>query len=131
MKEFLRALTPMSIAVIAILIFTALALGYCAVTGPGREARKVDAAVAMANSKTQATDTAAREAAADERLADALSTANTKQELTDAVSKLPDARPSDRRIALACERLRQQGTDTTNVPACVGSARPAQAGADR
>ncbi|CAN5370337.1 hypothetical protein BH09PSE1_BH09PSE1_17620 [soil metagenome] len=120
----------MSIATIVVLVFAVLLLGYCAVTGPGREARKVDAAVAAANGKTQAVDTAAREVAADERLADALSTATTKQELSNAVANLPDARPSDRRIALACERLRQQGTDTTALPACVGSPRPAQAGPD-
>lgn len=129
MKEFLRALTPMSIAVIMILIFATLGLGYCAVTGPGREPKKVDAAVAAANGKIQTIDTGAREAAADERLADAISSATTKQELTDAVSKLPDALPSDRRIALACERLRRQGVRDAHLPAVCRSEGGAQAGA--
>lgn len=62
MREFLRALTPMSVTVIVALLFTALTLSYYAVTGPGRARAKVAAAVAAANSKTQTIDTGTREA---------------------------------------------------------------------
>jgi len=127
----LRTFTLTGWIMVAVAVLFLLSLGFCAITAPGREARKVDAAVAAANGKTQTVDTAAREAAADERLADALSTATTKQELSNAVANLPDARPSNRRLALACERLRQQGTDTALVPVCGGSPRPAEAGAGR
>lgn len=126
-----RTLSPTGWAALVAVVLLALALAYCAATAPGRERRKVDAAVASANAKTQTRDTAARETAADERLADARSVSDLKTELTHAVQNLPDDVPSDRRIALGCARLRNQGTDTTALPACRGSQSGAQAPADR
>ena len=49
-----------------------------------------------------------RETASAERLNDTINLNAREKELTDAVQSLPDARPSARRLALACERLRHQ-----------------------
>ena len=55
--------------------------------------------------------------AADTRLTDAIKNHEAREELTDAIESLPDARPSDRRIALGCARLRRQGTPDADLPA--------------
>ena len=60
--------------------------------------------------KIEAKASSARETAADERLNDSTIINAREKELSDAVNSLPDARPSARRVALACERLRQQGS---------------------
>lgn len=112
----LRTLTPLGWAAVAILCLSLLILAQCAMERDAK--RRTEAAWARANDAARITDTAAREAAADQRLADTLRTLQTEKELTDALKDLPDARPSDRRIALACERLRRQGDDTASIPAC-------------
>ena len=58
----------------------------------------------------EAKASSARETAADERLSDTTIINAREKELSDAVNSLPDARPSPRRVRLACERLRQQGS---------------------
>lgn len=68
--------------------------------------------------KIEAKASSARETAADERLNDSTIINAREKELSDAVNSLPDARPSPRRVALACERLRQQGS---RLPAECGS----------
>ena len=60
--------------------------------------------------RTEEKASSARETAADERLNDTTIINAREKELSDAVNSLPDARPSPRRLALACERLRQQGS---------------------
>ena len=68
--------------------------------------------------RTEEKASSARETAADERLNDTTIINAREKELSDAVNSLPDARPSPRRLALACERLRQQGN--TRLPAECG-----------
>ena len=46
--------------------------------------------------------------AADQRLTDVIQSQAASEELHDAIDHLPDARPSDRRVALGCARLRRQ-----------------------
>lgn len=111
-----RPLTPLGWAAVAILCLSLLLLAQCAMDRDAK--RRTEAAWARANEAARITDTAAREAAADQRLADTLKTLQTEKELTDALKDLPDARPSDRRVRFACERLRQQGDDPTAFPAC-------------
>jgi len=100
-------------------------LGQCA--GAAREKDRQAAAAAVATVEALKTDRAAKEQAADERMADAEAVADLKEELTDAVADLPDDEPSARRVALGCARLRNQGLDTSRLPACGGSAGQAQA----
>lgn len=115
-RAALRTLPATSWAIVAICILMLFGLGWCAVTAPGRERSKLDTAVTAANAKAQATDAKARDLASDERLNDQKTNHQTEKELTDAVSSLPDARPSDRRVALACQRLRHQGTRSADLP---------------
>lgn len=115
-RAALRILPATSWAIVAVCALSILSLGWCAVTAPGRERAKLDTAVTAANAKAQATSAKAGDQASDERLNDLKTNIQTTKELTDAVSSLPDARPSDRRVALACQRLRQQGTRPADLP---------------
>lgn len=116
MRELLRTFNAAGWAVVAVCVLMLFVLGWCAVTGPGRERAKQDAAAAAANARAQAVDAKARDQASDERLTDLKTNTQLNKELTDAVSSLPDARPSDRRVALACQRLRHQGTREADLP---------------
>lgn len=112
MIALLRILTPRAwwtVAVIASMILAALFL-YTS----GRKAEKE--AQEARQDRAEARASAGRETAASERENDRQRHDQTEQELTDALKNLPDARPSDRRVALACERLRQQGHDA-DLPA--------------
>jgi hypothetical protein len=116
-KELLRTFNAAGWAVVAVCVLMLFVLGWCAVTAPGRERAKQDAAAVAANARAQAVDAKARDQASDERLTDLKTNTQLNKELTDAVSSLPDARPSDRRVALACQRLRHQGTREADLPA--------------
>ncbi|WP_052757306.1 hypothetical protein [Sphingobium chungbukense] len=91
-------------------------LAYC--EGKSAGTSKADAAAAVATVEVMKVDADAKEVAAIERRKDDASIAEKQEALTDAVANIPDALPSPRRVALACERLRQQGTDTTALAAC-------------
>lgn len=96
-----------------------LPLGYCEGKRAGKA--KADAAAAVATVEVMKVDGNAKDVAAIERTKDDAAVVEQKEKLTDAVANLPDSLPSPRRVALACERLRQQGTDTSRLPACGGS----------
>lgn len=72
---------------------------------------------AAEQARTERKASAARETASTERLNDTLTINARERELTDAVQSLPDAAPSPRRVALACQRLRQQGIAESDIPA--------------
>ena len=115
-----RSLTPLGWLTAALALGLAATLAWIALTAPGRERARTELAAARAEAALRNRDAAARDAAADQRTADAAANAALAEDLADAVSPLPDARPSDRRRALACARLRHQGTDTSALPACRG-----------
>lgn len=81
---------------------------------------KADAERAVANVEAMKTNEAANANAAGARVTDAEQVLELKEELTDAVAEIPDDVPDDVAVALGCERLRRQGTDTTAIPACGG-----------
>lgn len=91
MREFLRAIGPASWAVIALCVLLLFVLGWCAATAPGRERARQDAAAQAANARTRATDNAARDRAAGQRLTDLKINNQLEKERTDAVSAIPDA----------------------------------------
>lgn len=93
-----------------------LPLGYCQGLSAGKA--KAKAAVAVATVEVMRVDGDAKEVAAIERRNDDAAIVAQKEELTDAVADLPDEMPSTRRVALACARLRAQGTATGNLSAC-------------
>jgi len=116
MREFLRAIGPASWAVIALCVLLLFIMSWCAATAPGRERARQDRAVEAANAKSRATDAEARDRAADQRLTDLKINRQLEKERTDAVSAIPDARPTAGRVALACHRLREQGTRDADLP---------------
>jgi hypothetical protein len=89
-----------------------------AAPGTTREAlAQIVRSIQAANAQARATDTAARDRAADQRLTDLKINNRLEKERTDAVSSIPDARPTAGRVALACHRLREQGTRDADLPA--------------
>ncbi|EKY30619.1 hypothetical protein HMPREF0185_00198 [Brevundimonas diminuta 470-4] len=115
-RDLLRAIGPASWAVVAICVPLLFVLGWCAATAPGRERAKQDRAIEAANAKARATDAEARDRAADQRLTDLKINHQLEKERTDAVSAIPDARPTAGRVALACHRLREQGARDADLP---------------
>jgi hypothetical protein len=115
-----RSLTPLGWITAFLTLALSAALLWIVLSAHGHERARAELAAARAEIAMRNRDAAAREAAADARLADADARAALAKELSDAVSPLPDQRPSDRRRALACARLRHQGTDTAALPACDG-----------
>lgn len=115
-----RSLTPLGRMAALFALLLAVAFLWIAVAAPSRERARAELAAARAEAVVRDRNAAAREIAAERRAADDAANAALTKELSDAVSPLPDARPSDRRRALACARLRHQGTDTSALPACVG-----------
>jgi hypothetical protein len=103
----------------AICVAVCLPLGYCSGELAGKA--KARAAVAVATVEVMKVDGNAKEVAAIERTKDDDVVVTQKEGLIDAVSELPDTMPSARRVALACERLRQQGSSTAGITACSGS----------
>lgn len=67
--------------------------------------------------KARQVDQAAKSKAADQRVVDTQTVAKHEQELSRADDALPDAKPSAARTALACQRLRAQGTRPSELPA--------------
>lgn len=107
-----------AVAAIALLAIIVVALTTVFLMGRSAERKQTEAAQAVAVAEALKTDGKAKEKAADTRLADATAVATMKEELTDAVADLPDEIPGARRVALACQRLRHQGADVSNVAAC-------------
>lgn len=117
----IRALTPVAWALVILGVLCILSLGYCAYDG--RRDQRAAQRLASANADTFDVTVAGRDDLSAQTASDTKSNSKLERDLTNAVSPLPDARPSDRRIALQCERLRKAGTDVTHLPACVGAGR--------
>ena len=114
-RTALRSLTLLGWAVIIGLILLFVLLATCS-HYTGKEAKRDQRA---AEERAQTLDDAikASDKASGERLTDIQINIDREKELTDAVSSLPDAAPSLRRITLACQRLLQQGTRDADLPA--------------
>ena len=104
----------------AVCIALCLPVGYCEGLKAGKS--KSEAAAAVATVEVMNVDADSKEIASIERSKDDAVVVEQKQGLIDAVADLPDSIPSARRVALACERLRQQGESIAAIPACGGSA---------
>lgn len=92
-----------------------LPLAYC--TGSRSATARCDAARAIANTKAEENDAHAKDNAAVDRVQDALAIQKHEEELTDAISSVPDDKPDRVRVALGCQRLRSQGTVEADLPA--------------
>lgn len=114
-REAIRSLTMLGWAVIFGLILLFVLLATCS-HYTGKEAMR-DRIAAEERAQTLDDAIKASDKASGERLTDIQINIKREKELTDAVSSLPDAVPSPRRIALACGRLRHQGTPDADLPA--------------
>jgi hypothetical protein len=101
---------------IILVIVLALTLAYCSGRDDGKDA--INQQIDKANTKALERNAAAGEKATADREAEHTKQLEVKKELVDAVNKTPDTLPDPARIALGCERLRRQGTDTAIIPAC-------------
>lgn len=115
-QTIIRTLTPTAWLIVGVLAAFLLFGAFCSYRGV--QAEKDRQAVAAAKIEVKAST--ARETAANERHNDNTTINAREKELSNAVQSLPDAIPSARRLALACERLRQQGS---RLPAECGSDR--------
>lgn len=95
-----------------------LPLGYC--RGYDAAKDKARAELAIANVAVQNQDKTASDAAATERVTDAIAQAKQQTELSDAVAAIPDSVPDASRVALGCARLRANGRAETSLPAACG-----------
>lgn len=91
-----------------------LPIGYC--SGVQAEKARRDAAQALANVQAMQVAEQAGEAAAEDRVKDALAAEQIRQELIHAISEVSDAQPDAVRVALGCERLRKQGAGEADLP---------------
>ena len=113
------AAIPTKVKIAAGLIFVvalALLLAYCSGRDDGKDA--VNQQIDKANVEVLNRDAVAKARANEDREAEHAKQLEAKKELIDAVNKTPDTLPDPARIALGCERLRRQGTDTTIIPVC-------------
>lgn len=104
----------------AVVVAPSFLVGQC--SGKNIARQQYEAARAVANVEVLKEDGDIKEVLAAQQKTDDALVNEVKKELTDAVSDLPDTLPSARRVALACARLRAQGTDTATLPACGGFA---------
>ena len=92
-----------------------LTLGYC--RGRSDANAHCEAARALANTKALETNAVASDKAATAQVKDALRIKAHEEDLTNAISQVPDTAPDAVRVQLGCQRLRAQGTDPATLPA--------------
>lgn len=109
-----RTFPPRTWLLFAVLAAFLIFGGYCAQRG----AEGVRDRQAVKAAKDERKASSGRETASSERLHDQ-STLNTQRKAqTDALSPLPDAVPSDRRVVRHCLRMQRDGIDTGRFPEC-------------
>ena len=113
-----RALTPTTWISIAVLFAFLIFGAYCTHRG----AEGVRDRQAAEQAKTESKASAAREAAASERLTDTTTIRNRQEERNHAAQALPDGVPDDRELRRRCRQLRDA---ERSPPACRGFEGPA------
>lgn len=107
-----RLLNPTGWLIVTIIAAFVLTGAYCSHRGAQGERGRQAAATQKTEAKASgARETAAREASVETPIINA-----RQKDYSDAVNSLPDAVPSARRVRLACERLRHQGTAERLLP---------------
>lgn len=99
---------------LGLLVFAALALTYCSGSRAGKSGEVVKSQARTIETQKQVG--AANENAAGTRVLDATKAAQQERELKDALDASNN--PDRQRVLRGCLILRQQGRDTTNIPAC-------------
>ena len=112
LRSIPRLLSPTGWLIVGIIAAFVLTGAYCSHKGAQSERDRQAAQTQKTEAKASgARETAAREASVETPIINA-----RKKDLSDAVNSLPDAVPSARRVRLACERLRHQGTAERLLP---------------
>ena len=112
LRSIPRLLNPTGWLIVAIIAAFVLTGAYCSQRGTQGERERQAAETQKTEAKASgARETAAREASVETPIINA-----REKDLSDAVNSLPDAVPSARRVRLACERLRHQGTAERLLP---------------
>jgi len=114
-REAVRALSTLAWAVILALVLLLVLLATCS-HYTGKEAKR-DRIAAEERSQTLDAAIKASDKASGERLTDIQININREKERADAVSSLPDAKPSPRQRRLTCQWLRDQGAKPKDLPA--------------
>lgn len=112
LRSIPRLLNPTGWLIVAIIAAFVLTGAYCSHKGAQGERDRQ----AVETQKTEAKASSARVTAALEASAETPIINAREKDLSDAVNSLPDAVPSARRVRLACERLRHQGTAERLLP---------------
>lgn len=108
-----RFIKPLLIAVAFLAVIAILGVGKCSYD------RSIIADdVARQNAKIAPVIIKAGDKAATDRSTDTTAIAKTEQEARNAIAKAPETPPSPAALALACDRLRRAGKDTSHHPAC-------------
>lgn len=115
-KEFLSSKWPY-IAATVVIIGLCLLLAYCTGRSDGKKDEIIGQQKREIDVQQKVGD--ANENAADARVNDATKLQRQQQEIEDAVRNATG--PDDVRAQRGCVILRQQGRDTTRIPACNGS----------
>ncbi len=100
----------------ALLVFP---LGQC--EGAKVERQRTAARQAQAELAIERRNSSIKETSGAERAIDTAGVTARTKEQTDAVNRVPDARPGARTLSRRCVQLRQQHLDTSKLPECAGS----------
>jgi hypothetical protein len=117
------ATNPKNVWLIAGLIAVIAVLAFTYAKGMGDNARQERARDAMAEAAAIKSDTVADTKATDQQKRDAEVRAEKEKDLADAIAPIIDSVPDAAAVALGCERLRQAGVSTSDIPACATSRR--------
>lgn len=113
-KAFVAANKIAFYAGLALLLGVILLLAYCQGRDDGKQGEEIKRLEREAS--TQKNINAADNKAADARVLDATRSAQQRKELHDALEAIAD--PDSKRALRGCVILRQQGRDTSRIPAC-------------
>lgn len=114
--RFSRSISPRGWYALAALVGLLVLLAYCTTQARQDERAKAQREHAEAYARALERETAAKENAARERVTDFQNNTTLAKERADATAAIPDTRPSDLRIARGCQRLREQGLRTADLP---------------
>jgi predicted lipid-binding transport protein (Tim44 family) len=109
---------PRNVWLIAGLIGAVAFLAFVYARGRSDQAQREDARQAVAEAAAIASDTKADTKATAAQVEAAQVLAEKEGKLIDAVAEVPDTVPDAAAVRLGCERLRQAGISTADLPAC-------------
>lgn len=114
---------PRNIWLIVGLVAVIGVLGFVYLKGRGDYAKQERARDAIAAAEALKSNDRANAKADQQAQVDALNRVNAEKELTNAVADIPDTVPDPVAVQLGCQRLRQAGVSTADLPVCQSAGR--------